>query len=1185
MRKILFLIVTLAMLAALAIPFAAPAGAVSDPSYDMLYPGTDVVIQKTINGAIWESLPSNLPTGSGVFKSFFRVGASPTERGYNTDGRPLQFDEVTSATFTHSVALADVPQLLVGGVLYREFQVDINEASSTGHISLDEFQVWTTNDPDILDYVEGTPVNGSGNGYFPDGTGLGQAKLVYNLDGDGNTWIKMDYAWNTGSGKRDYRVLVPESDFAGKMLTYCVIFTRHGLQCVLTSTPEWCSDDGYEEWGVAVYPATKSGYKFNDLNSNGVWDAGEPGLNGWTINLTGTDATGHAVSMSTVTANDPDGNPGFYSFSVPPGTYTVSEVLQAGWIQSCPAAPGTYTVTLGNGQLDTGNNFGNYQRGCLTIHKTVVIPACVVGTPPNVDFVVHVVGPSYPSGTDLTFHLVGGSISNNDQTLSPILPGAYTVTEPTQPTNWSLTSITPAQPVTVNPGTNTCATVTVTDTYQTGCLTIHKTAVIPACVVGTPPNVDFVVHVVGPSYPSGTDLTFHLVGGSISNNDQTLSCILPGAYTVTEPTQPTNWSLTSITPAQPITVGSGTSCPTVTVTDTYQTGCLTIHKTAVIPACVVGTPPNVDFVVHVVGPSYPSGTDLTFHLVGGSISNNDQTLSCLLPGAYTVTEPTQPTNWSLTSITPAQPITVGTGACPTVTVTDTFQPGCLTIHKTVAPAAVTPPNVDFVVHVVGPSYPSGTDLTFHLVGGSISNNDQTLSCILPGAYTVTEPTQPAGWYLLSITPAQPITVGSGTSCPTVTVTDIMPNTTVTIDSNISKVSAGGKVTLTVTEKNTGNVPLTSVHVNLSGDLSDILNSSTSGWSSDGNLDDVLDVGETWSWSFDVTVTTPPLNVCATGYGTDPQGHVITYSPGPPEVYPGEHACKTVTTLHPSTMVTIISDVYETSPGGNAILTVTEKNDSAEADAYLTNVYVVLTRSDDALWSVTLNKVSDGNPQWSWSSDGNNDDILDVGETWTWTYQVTVTVEPTTFTATGHGTDYSGVDRTVTNDADEQQSVTIHIVGATRTPGFWKTHTDFTEYIFETYLGSEINLGCKYDIMNMQDLMGMFWASPAKNSDGSKRSALCQAKEQLAFQALAAILNDATPGGATMPVTLAQIQSAMCSTDSSKANIQAIKDLAKVLDAYNNQGDNIAFDPSLPATGKATPGDASSMANLPFADCP
>ncbi|MGH7428909.1 MAG: SdrD B-like domain-containing protein, partial [Candidatus Methylomirabilaceae bacterium] len=106
--------------------------------------------------------------------------------------------------------------------------------------------------------------------------------------------------------------------------------------------------------------ATKSGTKFNDLNANGVRDATDPVLPGWTINLAGTDGLGNAVNLTDVT--DASGN---YSFSVNPGIYTVSEVLQSGWLQTYPDIPGDgdWDIVLTSGQVDSGNDFGNFQPG------------------------------------------------------------------------------------------------------------------------------------------------------------------------------------------------------------------------------------------------------------------------------------------------------------------------------------------------------------------------------------------------------------------------------------------------------------------------------------------------------------------------------------------------------------------------------------------------------------------------------------------------------------------------------------------------------------------------------------------------------------------------------------------------------------------------------------------------------
>ena len=84
------------------------------------------------------------PTGTGYIDSFVRIQHHPTEQGYNTDNRPLQFDEKTDATFTHSIRVANVPVVNIGGTNYREFFLDVNENSSTPnrYLSLDKLQIF-----------------------------------------------------------------------------------------------------------------------------------------------------------------------------------------------------------------------------------------------------------------------------------------------------------------------------------------------------------------------------------------------------------------------------------------------------------------------------------------------------------------------------------------------------------------------------------------------------------------------------------------------------------------------------------------------------------------------------------------------------------------------------------------------------------------------------------------------------------------------------------------------------------------------------------------------------------------------------------------------------------------------------------------------------------------------------------
>lgn len=103
-------------------------------------------------------------------------------------------------------------------------------------------------------------------------------------------------------------------------------------------------------------PGAICGVKFHDLNGNGAQDANEPGLSGWTIQI--KDASGNLVT-AVIT-----GRGGKYCFrNLKPGIYSVSEVLQPGWVQTAPqpVPPGTATVTVAAGQT-VSVFFGNRSR-------------------------------------------------------------------------------------------------------------------------------------------------------------------------------------------------------------------------------------------------------------------------------------------------------------------------------------------------------------------------------------------------------------------------------------------------------------------------------------------------------------------------------------------------------------------------------------------------------------------------------------------------------------------------------------------------------------------------------------------------------------------------------------------------------------------------------------------------------
>jgi len=160
--------------------------------------------------------------------------------------------------------------------------------------------------------------------------------------------------------------------------------------------------------------------------------------------------------------------------------------------------------------------------------------------------------------------------------------------------------------------------------------------------------------------------------------------------------------------------------------------------------------------------------------------------------------------------------------------------------------------------------------------------------------------------------------------------------------------------------------------------------------------------------------------------------------------------------------------------------------------------------------------------------------------------------------------------------------------ATRTPGFWMTHCDYTQHVFFEHLGGVIELGWR-TLDSREYVFGMFWANNAfeYNSDGSKRSKLCQAKVIGSFQLTAAILNTGLDNGAPVPidpVTGLDLITAMQNALSGKSRGQILR-LKNLLDTYNNSGtdvdivDNDGY-PVLPAD----PQCAQELADVTIADC-
>jgi hypothetical protein len=233
-----------------------------------------------INGALFaQSDP--LPTGS--MHSFVQLQSwfGGTEEGYNTDARPLQFDELSARKDTHALKLSDVPVVNVGGQTYYQFVLDINQRARRPDISLDELRV----------FVGGT---GDLTGYNPHTHKLAGMSPVYDMDANNNNWVKLNADLNRHRGEGDMNLDVPTSLFqAAGPSSYVYLYSKFGQH--------FASNGGVEEWGTLTPAATGSisgtitdsatgaalagVVVFIDSNHDGILNATEQ--------YTRTDSTGH----------------------------------------------------------------------------------------------------------------------------------------------------------------------------------------------------------------------------------------------------------------------------------------------------------------------------------------------------------------------------------------------------------------------------------------------------------------------------------------------------------------------------------------------------------------------------------------------------------------------------------------------------------------------------------------------------------------------------------------------------------------------------------------------------------------------------------------------------------------------------------------------------------------------------
>lgn len=333
-----------------------------------------------------------------------------------------------------------------------------------------------------------------------------------------------------------------------------------------------------------VRPSSLAGRVYRDADYNNAASAGDPGIAGVTVTLTGTDMFGNPVSATATTA----GGTGNYAFNnLTPGSYTVTETQPAAFADGSDAA-GTAGGNAGNDTVSaialrsnvngTGYDFGEL---LTRIPVRVFVDGNNNGLPDTGDTGIPTVEVRL-TGTDAAGNPVnivavasGPDGSYEFRNVPPSAPGGYTITE-TQPANYAPGKANAnGHPGTVQSGGNVITGVTVAGTNPP--LTqgdYYFGELLPAGISGrvyydrdgngaqgapaTEPGLAGVAITL-----NGTDVNGNAVTRTTTTDasgDYNFANLAPGSYSVTE-TRPTGYE-PGITHAGAVT-GTGSTRGTV----------------------------------------------------------------------------------------------------------------------------------------------------------------------------------------------------------------------------------------------------------------------------------------------------------------------------------------------------------------------------------------------------------------------------------------------------------------------------------------------------------------------------------------------------------------------------------------------------------------------------------------------